>query len=91
VQLRVVALRSVFAAVQRPTRRACRQLWDLDNAAAADAIAAKGGEYCGVALVPTTIDDAALGRLDRQGFRGARFNYMHHLGTVFRSGCSDRY
>jgi 2-pyrone-4,6-dicarboxylate lactonase len=52
----------------------------FDNAAAADAIAAKNGTYRGVALLPTTVDDAELRRLDALGFCGVRFNYMKHLG-----------
>ncbi len=51
-----------------------------DLAATADAIAAKGGAYLGVALVPVTISDTDLKRADAQGFRGARFHYMQHLG-----------
>lgn len=53
----------------------------FDNAVVADAIAAKGGAYCGVALAPATVDDAALRRLDARGFRGVRFNFMQHLGA----------
>ena len=51
-----------------------------DNSATTDALAAKGGAYRGVALVPVDIADADLKRLDAQGFRGARFHYMRHLG-----------
>lgn len=51
-----------------------------DNAAAADAIAAKGGAYRGVALLPTTASAAELRALDAQGFCGVRFNFMKHLG-----------
>ena len=51
-----------------------------DLAATADAIANKGGAYLGVSLVPVTISDADLKRADAQGFRGARFHYMQHLG-----------
>ena len=51
-----------------------------DNAATADALAAKPDDYRGIALVPIDIADSALRRLDRQGFRGARFHYMQHLG-----------
>jgi len=51
----------------------------FDNSATADALAAKGGTYRGVALIPTTISDAELKRLDAAGFRGARFHYMRHL------------
>jgi 2-pyrone-4,6-dicarboxylate lactonase len=45
----------------------------------ADALAAKGGTYKGVALVPTTISDAELKRHSDAGFCGARFHYMAHL------------
>jgi len=51
-----------------------------DNRVVADAVAAKNGDYCGVALVPPTVDDAELRRLDSQGFCGVRFNFMSHLG-----------
>ncbi|HYS76298.1 MAG TPA: amidohydrolase family protein [Burkholderiales bacterium] len=52
----------------------------FDNRVVADAVAAKKGDYCGVALVPATVDDAELGRLDALGFCGVRFNFMRHLG-----------
>jgi 2-pyrone-4,6-dicarboxylate lactonase len=52
----------------------------FDNAAAADLLAEKKGSYFGVALVPTNVDMAELKRLDAQGFRGVRFNYVQHLG-----------
>ena len=52
----------------------------FDNAVVADAIAAKNGAYCGVALLPPVVDDAELGRLDALGFCGVRFNFMKHLG-----------
>jgi 2-pyrone-4,6-dicarboxylate lactonase len=51
-----------------------------DNRVVADAIAAKNGDYCGIALVPPDVDDAELKRLDAQGFCGVRFNFMSHLG-----------
>ena len=51
-----------------------------DNSVVADAIAAKKGDYCGVALAPATVGDAELERLDAQGFRAVRFNFMRHLG-----------
>ncbi|HTS41100.1 MAG TPA: amidohydrolase family protein [Xanthobacteraceae bacterium] len=44
-----------------------------------DALAAKGGSYLGVALLPTTVSDGDLRRLDRLGFRGVRYNFMPHL------------
>src|SRR5258708_6163260 len=52
----------------------------FDNRVVADAIAAKNGDYCGVALVPPAVEDAELRRLDSQGFCGVRFNFMSHLG-----------
>jgi 2-pyrone-4,6-dicarboxylate lactonase len=52
-----------------------------DNRVVADAIAAKGGEYCGVALAPATISDRELHELHALGFRGVRFNFMSHLGA----------
>jgi 2-pyrone-4,6-dicarboxylate lactonase len=51
-----------------------------DLAVTADALAAKNGTYLGVGLMPVTISDTELKRLDGQGFRGARFHYMEHLG-----------
>jgi 2-pyrone-4,6-dicarboxylate lactonase len=56
----------------------------FDNRVVADAIAAKNGDYCGVALLPPTVDDAELNRLDAQGFCGVRFNFMNHLGKGSR-------
>jgi len=53
-----------------------------DLAATADALAAKNGAYLGVGLMPVTISDRELKRLDRQGFRGARFHYMKHLAAT---------
>ncbi|MGE0803570.1 MAG: amidohydrolase [Lautropia sp.] len=54
----------------------------FDNSAAEDAIAAQHGNYVGIALLPLTVPDAELHRLDAAGFRGVRFNYMHHLGSA---------
>lgn len=60
------------------------QAHGADNAATADALAAKcgvsSGAYRGIALVPVDIADDELKRLDAAGFRGARFHYMQHLG-----------
>jgi 2-pyrone-4,6-dicarboxylate lactonase len=53
----------------------------FDNSATADALAARGGTYRGVALAPTTISDAELKTLDAAGFRGVRFHYMQHLNA----------
>ncbi len=54
----------------------------LDNSAAEDAIAAGGGRYLGVALVPHDVPDEELLRLKSRGFRGVRFNFMPHLAGV---------
>lgn len=53
----------------------------FDLAATADALAAKGGAYLGVALMPVDVSDAELKRRDAEGFRGVRFHYMEHLGA----------
>jgi len=51
----------------------------MDNRVVEDALAAKHGTYLGVALLPPTVEDAELRRLDRAGFRGVRFNFIKHL------------
>jgi 2-pyrone-4,6-dicarboxylate lactonase len=53
----------------------------LDNRVVEDAIAAGGGRYLGVALVPLDVPDAELARLAHLGMRGVRFNFMRHLGA----------
>jgi 2-pyrone-4,6-dicarboxylate lactonase len=50
-----------------------------DNSVTIDAITATGGSYKAVALVPVTISDAELKRLNAAGLCGARFHYMRHL------------
>ncbi|MGB8036672.1 MAG: amidohydrolase family protein, partial [Pseudolabrys sp.] len=52
-----------------------------DNSVTVDAIAATGGSYKGVALVPVTASDTELGRLNAAGLCGARFHYMTHLAS----------
>jgi 2-pyrone-4,6-dicarboxylate lactonase len=52
----------------------------FDNSAAADLIATKPDRYRGVALIAVNTDKNELRRLHALGFRGARFNYMKHLG-----------
>jgi 2-pyrone-4,6-dicarboxylate lactonase len=52
----------------------------FDNAASADLIAARRNDYVGVALLPVDVSPSEIKRLDEQGFRGVRFNYMKHLG-----------
>ena len=53
----------------------------LDNRVVEDALAAKGGSYLGIALVPVDVGVAELKRLDQLGFRGVRFNFMNHIKT----------
>ncbi|HSQ82182.1 MAG TPA: amidohydrolase family protein [Casimicrobiaceae bacterium] len=53
-----------------------------DNSVTEDAIAARKGTYVGIALLPPSVDDAELARLDAAGFRGARFHFMRHLGAA---------
>src|SRR5207245_6118968 len=48
----------------------------FDNSVVTDALEAKNGDYRGVALLPVTVADAALKRLDALGLRGVRFNLM---------------
>ena len=52
----------------------------FDNSAGADLIAAKPKNYVGVALLPVSASSSEIRKLDKQGFRGVRFNYMKHLG-----------
>jgi 2-pyrone-4,6-dicarboxylate lactonase len=52
----------------------------MDNSAAADLLAERKGKYLGVALAPVNADMAELKKLDAQGFRGVRFNFVQHLG-----------
>ena len=52
-----------------------------DHRAAAGLIADKKGRYVGVALLPVDVPMDEVKRLDAEGFRGVRFNYMQHLGT----------
>ena len=51
-----------------------------DLAATTNALAAKGGAYLGVALMPVTVSDAEIRQRDAEGFRGVRFHYLEHLG-----------
>jgi 2-pyrone-4,6-dicarboxylate lactonase len=54
----------------------------FDNSAAADLIAARPKDYVGVALVAATAPESELKNLHKQGFRGARFHYMKHMGEA---------
>lgn len=52
----------------------------FDNRVTEDALASRPGDYRGIALLPTHVQDAELQRLHAAGFRGVRFNFMGHLG-----------
>ncbi len=51
-----------------------------DNAAMIDAIAWRPETTRGVAIIDDTFDDKALQKLNDGGVRGARFNFVKHLG-----------
>ena len=51
----------------------------LNNSVVEDAMAARPGQYLGVALTPPDVDGARLDALAAKGFRAVRFNYMSHL------------
>jgi 2-pyrone-4,6-dicarboxylate lactonase len=52
-----------------------------DNSAAADLMKGKK-QYLGIALVPPDAPGPILSTLHSEGFRGARFQYMRHLGQA---------
>jgi predicted TIM-barrel fold metal-dependent hydrolase len=45
-----------------------------------DALERSRGRYAGVGMVTPSVSDAELGRLHDAGVRGARFNFVAHLG-----------
>ena len=51
-----------------------------DNSAMLDAIAASNGSIRGVAMVGKEVTDSELEQLHAGGVRGARFNFVAHLG-----------
>jgi 2-pyrone-4,6-dicarboxylate lactonase len=51
----------------------------MDNRVVEDALAARKGDYVGVALLPPSVEMSELRRLDKLGFRGVRYNFMRHL------------
>jgi 2-pyrone-4,6-dicarboxylate lactonase len=51
----------------------------MDNRVVEDAIAAGGGRYLGVSLVPVDVPDAELERIAMAGIRGVRFHFMPSL------------
>lgn len=51
-----------------------------DNAAMVDALQRGAGRYAGVAMIDDATTDAELEHLHAAGVRGARFNFVQHLG-----------
>ncbi len=51
----------------------------FDNSVVIDAMDARKGRYLGVALAPANTTTEQIAKMDRQGFRGIRFNFMAHL------------
>ena len=51
-----------------------------DNSAMVDALLRSGGSYAGVAMIDETCPDSEIERLHEAGVRGARFNFVRHLG-----------
>jgi predicted TIM-barrel fold metal-dependent hydrolase len=51
-----------------------------DNAAMTDALRSGDGRYGGVAVIDGSFSDADLDELHEAGVRGARFNFVAHLG-----------
>jgi 2-pyrone-4,6-dicarboxylate lactonase len=54
-------------------------LHGFDNSVVIDAMRARKGRYLGVALASAKTTSEAIAEMDRQGFRGIRFNFMAHL------------
>lgn len=52
----------------------------IDNAAMTDALRSGDGRYGGVAVIDGSFSDADLDELHEAGVRGARFNFVAHLG-----------
>jgi 2-pyrone-4,6-dicarboxylate lactonase len=61
-----------------------------DNSVIVDAIAQSGGRYRGVANADDSFSEREFERLHAQGIRGARFNFVRHLGGVPDMGEFDR-
>jgi 2-pyrone-4,6-dicarboxylate lactonase len=61
-----------------------------DNAAMLDCIASDPKRYRGVAIVNDQFSDADFDRLDAGGVRGARFNFVKHLGGAPDLGVFNR-
>lgn len=53
-----------------------------DNSALSDALERGAGAYAGVAMIDASTSDSELERLHVLGVRGARFNFVAHLGAA---------
>ena len=51
-----------------------------DNSAMVDALGRHEGRYAGVAMIDESCPDSEIARLHEAGVRGARFNFVRHLG-----------
>ncbi len=71
LQLRLGLSRAVFV------QASCH---GTDNSAMVDALHRGGGRYAGVAMIDESFTDQDLGGLHDAGVRGARFNFVEHLG-----------
>lgn len=56
-------------------------VYGSDHAAMLDALERGAGRYAGVGIIDDSLSDADLRRMHGAGFRGARFNYIGHLGA----------
>ena len=54
-------------------------LHGFDNSVVVDAMQARKGSYLGVALAPASTSSQEIMKMDKQGFRAIRFNFMAHL------------
>jgi 2-pyrone-4,6-dicarboxylate lactonase len=51
-----------------------------DNSAMVDALVRGRGSFAGVAMLDESVSDLQIGKLHEVGVRGARFNFVAHLG-----------
>lgn len=56
-------------------------VYGTDHGAMLDALERGQGQYAGVGIIDDSITEATLARMHDAGIRGARFNYVGHLGA----------
>jgi len=56
-------------------------LHGFDNSVVVDAMQARKGKYLGVALASAKTTSEQIAKMDQQGFRAIRFNFMAHLNN----------